>query len=174
MSEKTNKGLIQVYTGNGKGKITAALGLAIRAAGHGMRAGFIQFLKSEPCGEHFFVSRYHPFDIVQIGTGDNFTKSREELTEETQRTLTYAEEQMLSGRYDLLILDEIFVAIHKGLISTGQVLDLLEKKPNPVELILTGRYAPPEIVQRADLVTEMHIIKHPFNQGIRARPGIEY
>ncbi len=174
MSEETNKGLIQVYTGDGKGKTTAALGLAIRAAGHGMRVGFIQFLKSEPCGEHSFVSRYHPFEIVQIGTGDSFTKSWEELNEEAQRTLAYAEEQMLSGRYDLLILDEIFVAIRKSLISTGQVLDLLEKKPGSVELILTGRYAPLEIVHRADLVTEMHMIKHPFNQGVAARRGIEY
>ena len=174
MPKETNKGLIQVYTGNGKGKTTAALGLAMRAAGHGMRVGFIQFLKSEPCGEHLFVSRYHPFNIVQIATGDNFTKSREELNEEAQRTLAYAEEQMLSGRYDLLVLDEILVAIHKGLISTEQVLDLLEKRPGSVELILTGRYTPPEIVQRADLVTEMRMIKHPFNQGIHARPGIEY
>lgn len=174
MSEETSKGLIQVYTGDGKGKTTAALGLAIRAAGHGMRVGFIQFLKSEPCGEHLFMARYHPFDIVQMGTGDSFTKSWEELNEEAQRTLAYAEEQMLSGRYDLLILDEIFVTIHKSLITTKQVLDLLEKKPGSVELILTGRYAPPEIVQRADLVTEMHMIKHPFNQGVAARRGIEY
>ena len=174
MSEKTNKGLIQVYTGDGKGKTTAALGLAIRAAGHGMRVGFIQFLKSEACGEHLFMSRCHAFDIVQISAGDSFTKSQEQLSEEAQRTLVYAEEQMLTGRYDLLILDEILVAIHKGLISTAQVLDLLEKKSGSVELVLTGRYAPPEIVHRADLVTEMHMIKHPFNQGICARPGIEY
>jgi cob(I)alamin adenosyltransferase len=174
MSEKTNNGLIQVYTGDGKGKTTAALGLAIRAAGHGMRVGFIQFLKSEPCGEHLFMSQYHAFDMVQISTGDSFTKSRGQMSEEVQRTLAYAEEQMLSGRYDLLILDEIFVAIHKGLITTKQVLDLLEKKPGSLELILTGRYAPSEIVQRTDLVTEMRMIKHPFNQGIAARCGIEY
>jgi cob(I)alamin adenosyltransferase len=174
MAEKTNKGLIQVYTGDGKGKTTAALGLAVRAAGHGMRVGFTQFLKSEPCGEHLFISRYHAFDIVQIGAGDSFTKPQEQLNEEAQQILAYAEEQMLSGRYDLLILDEIFIAIHKGLITIQQVLDLLEKKPVSLELILTGRYAPPEIVQRADLVTEMHMIKHPFNQGICARPGIEY
>jgi len=174
MAEKANKGLVQVYTGDGKGKTTAALGLAIRAAGHGMRVGFIQFLKSEPCGEHLFVSQCHAFDIVQISAGDSFTKPREQLSAEAQQTLAYAEEQMLSGRYDLLVLDEIFVAIHKGLIATQQVLDLLGKKPSSVELILTGRYAPPEIVQRADLVTEMRLIKHPFDQGIPARCGIEY
>ena len=174
MAEKTNKCLIQVYTGDGKGKTTAALGLAIRAAGHGMRVGFIQFLKSEPCGEHLFMSRYHAFDIIQIGAGSGFTKSQEQLSEEAQRTLAYAEEQMLNGGYDLLILDEIFVAIHKGLITTQQVLDFLDKRLSSIELVLTGRYAPPEVVGRADLVTEMHMIKHPFNQGIAARCGIEY
>jgi cob(I)alamin adenosyltransferase len=81
MSEKTNEGLIQVYTGDGKGKTTAALGIAIRAAGHGMRVGFIQFLKSEPCGEHLFISRCHAFDIIQISAGDNFTKSWGQLGE---------------------------------------------------------------------------------------------
>ncbi len=174
MSEKTNEGLIQVYTGDGKGKTTAALGLGIRAAGHGMRVGFIQFLKGEPSGEHLFMSRCHAFDIVQISAGDIFTKSQEQLSEEAQQTLAYAEEQMLSGRYDLLILDEIFVAIHKGLITTKQALDLLEKKPDSLELVLTGRYAPAKVVERADLVTEMHMIKHPFNQGIATRCGIEY
>ena len=148
--------------------------MAMRASGQGMKVGFIQFLKGDYCGEHMFVSRYHPFDIVQISIGNNFTKSREQLSEEAQRTLAYAEEQMLSGQYDLLILDEIFVAIHKGLITTQQVLDLLDKRPSSVELVLTGRYAPPEVVERADLVTEMHMIKHPFNQGIAARCGIEY
>lgn len=174
MSKRTDNGLIQVYTGDGKGKTTAALGLAIRAAGHGMRVGFLQFLKSEPCGEHLFMSQYHAFDIIQIGAGSGFTKSREQLSEEAQRTLAYAEEQMLNKGYDLLILDEILVAIHKGLITTQQVLDLLDKKPSSIELVLTGRYAPPEVVERADLVTEMHMIKHPFNQGIAARCGIEY
>ncbi len=174
MAEKVNRGLVHVYTGDGKGKTTAALGLAIRAVGHGMRVGFIQFLKSELCGEHFFVSRYHPFEIVQMSAEGSFTKPREQLSEEAQQTLAYAEEQMLSGNYDLLILDEVLVAIHKGQITSGQVLNLLERKPDSIELILTGRHAPPEIVERADLVTEMRMIKHPFNQGVPARRGIEY
>ncbi|MFC2071154.1 cob(I)yrinic acid a,c-diamide adenosyltransferase [Chloroflexota bacterium] len=175
MSEKTTgRGLIQIYTGDGKGKTTAALGLAIRATGHGMRVGFIQFLKSEACGEHLFTSRYPAFEIVQISTESSFTKAREPMSEEVQQTLVYAEEQMLGGGYDLLILDEIFIAIRKGLITTEQVLALLEKKPESVELVLTGRYAPAEVVEQADLVTEMRMIKHPLNQGIGARPGIEY
>jgi cob(I)alamin adenosyltransferase len=174
MSDNTRKGLIQVYTGDGKGKTTAALGLCVRAVGQGMRVGFIQFLKNEPCGEHLFLSRYHAFDILQISTCNHFTSPREQLSEEAQRTLAYAEKQMLGGMYDLLILDEVFIAVDKGLITTEQVLDLLEKKPEPLEMVLTGRYAPPEIVQRADLVTEMRMIKHPFSQGITARRGIEY
>ncbi len=175
MSENTSQGLIQIYTGDGKGKTTAALGLAMRAAGQGLRVGFIQFLKSEPSGEHQFLSQCHIFDIVQLGAGgDSFRKPIEQLHEEARRTLAYAEAQMLSGRYDLLVLDEIFVAVHKSLITTEQVLDLLAKKPVPLELVLTGRNAPPQIIERADLVTEMRLRKHPFQRGIPARRGIEY
>ncbi|MFC1870464.1 cob(I)yrinic acid a,c-diamide adenosyltransferase [Chloroflexota bacterium] len=174
MAEKPARGLIQVYTGDGKGKTTAALGLAMRAAGHGMKIAFIQFLKGERCGEHLFVSRHHPFDIVQISVGSSFTKPEEQLGTEARQTLAYAEKEMLSGNYDLIILDEILVAVNLGLITTRQVLDLLEKKPDSLELVLTGRGAPPEIVQRADLVTEMRPVKHPFQEGIAARRGIEY
>ncbi|MFH1382166.1 MAG: cob(I)yrinic acid a,c-diamide adenosyltransferase [Chloroflexota bacterium] len=174
MAGRSDRGLIQIYTGEGKGKTTAALGTAIRATGQGLRVGFIQFLKGEPTGEHLFVSLYQPFDIVQISTGDIFIKSQEQLKEEAQRTLAYAEEQMLGGKYDLLVLDEIFIATHKGFITIRQVLDLLEKKPARLELVLTGRDAPPEIIERADLVTEMRLVKHPFRRGIAARRGIEY
>lgn len=169
------KGLIQVYTGDGKGKTTAALGLAMRASGHGMKVAFIQFVKGDSsCGEHLFVSRYRPFEIIQLNPGDSFTKSKDKLRSEVEQTLAYAEEAMLHGGYDVIVLDEIFMAIDKGLITTQQVLDLLDKKPDRVELVLTGRRAPREIVQRADLVTEMLMIKHPFIEGVSARRGIEY
>jgi cob(I)alamin adenosyltransferase len=174
MVEKNSKGLVHVYTGDGKGKTTAALGLAMRATGQDMKVAFIQFLKGQPCGEHFFVSKYHPFDIVQISIGDSFSKAIEQLSREAQQTLDYAKQEILSGKYDLVILDEIFVAINQGLITTKQLLDLLDEKPSSVELVLTGRKAPPEIIQRADLVTEMLMIKHPFSDGISARRGIEY
>jgi len=169
------RGLIQVYTGEGKGKTTAALGLAMRAVGQGMKVIFIQFVKGDPnCGEHFFASKYHPFDIVQLAVGDSFDKTKEQLSADAQRTLVYAEEAIVHGGYDMVILDEIFIAVKQGSITTKQVLDLIDKKPESLELVLTGRYVPREVVQRADLVTEMLMIKHPFTEGIRARPGIEY
>ena len=174
MVEKNSKGLVHVYTGDGKGKTTAALGLAMRAVGQGMKVAFIQFLKGLPCGELFFVQQYKPFEIVQISVGDSFKKSKEQLSQEAQQTLAYAEREIASGKYDLVILDEIFIAIDQGSITVKQVLDLLDAKPVSVELVLTGRKAPPEIVQRADLVTEMLMIKHPFTEGTGARRGIEY
>ena len=174
MGEKISRGLIQIYTGNGKGKTTAAIGLAIRAAGRGMKVGFIQFLKGIPTGEHIFISQHNAFEIAQIGSGDIFNKSEEQKTEEAKKSLAYAEEQMLHGGYDLLILDEIFIAIAEELLTTQKVLELLDKKPDSVELVLTGRYAPDEIIERVDLVTEMRMIKHPYEKGIPARRGIEF
>ena len=174
MTEKTSDGLVHIYTGDGKGKTTAALGLAMRAAGQGMKVAFIQFLKGLPCDELFFAQQHSPLKIVQIRVGDSFKKSKEQASQEAQQTLDYAEQEILSGKYDLVVLDEIFIAINQGLITVKQVLDLLDSKPASVELVLTGRKAPPEIVQRADLVTEMLMIKHPFTEGTDARRGIEY
>ncbi len=174
MVENNGTGLVHVYSGDGKGKTTAALGLAIRAAGQGMKVAFIQFVKGEQCGEHIFAKRYNPFEIIQISSGDSFKKSKQQLSQEVQQTLNYAHEQILSGKYDLVVLDEIFVAVNQGLITINQVLELLDSKPSSVELVLTGRNAPPEITQRADLVTEMLMIKHPFTGGTGARRGIEF
>jgi len=174
MVEKNGKGLVHVYTGDGKGKTTAALGLAMRAVGQGMKVAFIQFVKGEPCGEHLFVKQYRPFEIVQISIGDSFRKSKEQLGQEAQQTLAYATQEILSKKYDLVVLDEIFAAISQGLITVKQVQELLDSKPASVELVLTGRNAPSEIAQRADLVTEMLMIKHPFTDGTTARRGIEY
>jgi len=172
--EGASKGLIQVYTGDGKGKTTAALGLALRAVGQGMKVIVIQFVKGDrTCGEHLFVAKYHPFDIVQLSTKSRFDQTSEELHLTAERTLAFAEEAMLGDSYDMVILDEIFVAVSKGLITTEQVKDLMNKKPEGVELILTGRGASEEIIQQADLVTEMTAVKHPLTKGITVRRGIE-
>jgi len=174
MAEQDFNGLVQVYTGDGKGKTTAALGQALRASAQGLRVIFIQFLKTQPGGEHFFADKYKPFEIIQFGKGDLFKKSEEELLRETRQAYDFAVSALSGGKYDVVVLDEIFIAHWRGLVSLPQILDLLEMKPANVELILTGRKAPQEIVRRADLVTEMLMIKHPFSEGIHQRKGIEY
>ena len=174
MVEKDFQGIIQIYTGDGKGKTTAALGLATRAAGHGMKVIFIQFLKGEEGGEHFFSRDFRPFQIVQFGKGDIFRKSDTELAEESKQAYQYAEKALVDGKYDMVILDEIFIAHWRGLLSLQQIIDLMEKKPAGVESVMTGRKAPAEIIKRADLVTEMLMIKHPFTEGVDQRKGIEY
>ena len=174
MADKEFKGLVQVYTGDGKGKTTAALGQALRAAGQGMKVIFIQFLKGEEGGEHFLAKKFRPFEIVQIGTGNIFKKSDDELMAEARQAFELAEKALISGDYDMVVLDEIFIAHWRGFISRNDILDLIEKKPRHVELIMTGRKAPAEVIKRADLVTEMLMIKHPFSSGIHQRKGIEY
>ena len=174
MADKSGRGIIQICTGDGKGKTTAALGEAMRAAGHGMKVVVIQFLKGTTAGEHLFVSQFHPFEIVQLAVGSSFDKSDEQLEKEARETLACAEEKILNGQYDLIILDEVFIAINKGFITTAQLVNFLDKKPDSLNLVLTGRNAPPEIIDRADLVTEMRNIKHPFEQGTGAIRGIDY
>ncbi len=172
---KQTRGLTQVYTGDGKGKTTAALGQTIRAVGHGMEVIIIQFIKGDSlCGEHLFAAKYHHFEIVQLNTRNSFNMSLEELRLPTGQTLALAKKTIVDGIYDMVVLDEIMVALNKGLISTGQVLDLIAKKPEEMVLILTGRGAPKEIIEKADLVTEMVEIKYPFTKGGIARQGIEY
>ncbi len=173
--EEKLEGLVQVYTGAAKGKTTAALGLALRAAGQGMKVVIIQFIKGGPeCGEHLFAQKHHTFDIVQLNEGDSFTQTLAELRPITEKTLAIAEATLQKGDYDVVILDEIFIARSKGLITTPQILALMAKKPAKTELVLTGRDAPKEVIDRADLVTEMVAVKHPFDRGVRARRGIEY
>jgi cob(I)alamin adenosyltransferase len=174
MVEKERQGLIQIYTGEGKGKTTAALGLALRAAGRGFKVCFIQFCKGQTSGEHLFIKKYPAFEIIVHGRSNTFTSPDDVLKAEAQETYSVALDKMTAGDYDLIVLDEINIAIYRGFISLAEALVLLDKKPARTELVLTGRYAHAELIKRADLVTEMKPIKHPYFQNIKARIGIEY
>ncbi|MBI4331337.1 MAG: cob(I)yrinic acid a,c-diamide adenosyltransferase [Chloroflexi bacterium] len=169
------RGLVQVYTGDGKGKTTAALGQALRAAGRGHKVVMVQFVKGDSnTGEHFFVKKCPFLEILQPNQGNCFVQPREELKAAVDQALSLARERLSSGRYDMVILDEIFIAADMGLVTEADVLQLIDSKPEKTELVLTGRHAQPEVVRRADLVTEMLMIKHPYTEGTSARPGIEY
>ncbi len=169
------KGYVQVYTGDGKGKTTASLGLCVRAVGAGKRVLLVQFLKkgefSEIKGLRYFGDR---IKIMQFGSG-RFVKGKPEKSdiELASKGLLSAERLMESGTYDIVILDEVNVAVNMGLIDVAEVIKVIKKKPDNVELILTGRYAPKEIVEAADLVTECRMVKHYFQKGVKAREGIE-
>lgn len=171
------RGLVQVYTGDGKGKTTAALGLALRAAGHGLRVCIVQFMKGWPDYGELAALRHQPnISLVQFGR-PNFVDRRNPHTEDVrlaQQALQYSLDVLREGHYDVLILDEINVALDFGLISLDQVLSLLDGRPLQVELVLTGRGAHPQVIERADLVTDMREVKHPYAKGVAARKGIEY
>ena len=169
------KGYIQVYTGNGKGKTTASLGLALRAAGAGMKVFIGQFIKTEECSEHKALERFSDLiSIKRFGLGLCIGKKPTEAdVAAALEGLSAAEEVVLSKLYDVVVLDEINVAVHLGLIGVDDVLRLMREKPPETELILTGRYADERVIAEADLVTEMKEVKHYFEKGIKARRGIE-
>ena len=176
-TKKKFKGYIQIYTGNGKGKTTAALGLALRAAGHGLRTYIGQFLKGLRYGELESIKKLSPLvTIEQYGRRGfiHVTKNPdEEDVRRAKRGLKKCIEAMLSGKYRIIILDEINVAIYFNLLSEKEVHELLDQKPEETEVILTGRYAPPSLIKRANLVTEMKEKKHYYKKGIASREGIE-
>lgn len=174
---KLERGLIQVYTGNGKGKTSAAFGLALRAVGRGMRVFMIQFIKGGfDYGELYVVDKLLNLTLKAFGRGKFVTEkpAGKEDVELAGQALALAEETIKGGRYDVVILDEVNVALSLKLISLEKVLRLIKEKPKHVELVLTGRDAPEEIIEAADLVTEMREIKHPYKKGLPARKGIEY
>ena len=171
------KGLLIVFTGNGKGKTTASLGMALRAAGHGMRTLILQFIKGAwTCGEHRALERLEEVTIVPLGTG--FTWKKEDLEQDRElarKGWDRAAEEIREGRYDLIILDEINYVLSYGLLPVEEVLETAGKRPDHLHLVLTGRNAPEELIVRADLVTDMRQIKHPYHdQGIKAQKGVEF
>lgn len=168
------KGYIQVYTGNGKGKTTAALGLSLRAVCAGKKVFFGQFIKGMDYSE-LNAYKYLPgFKMEQFGL-DHFIndETREEDVVNAEKGLRRANEILKSGMYDIVVLDEINIALYYNLISVDDVKELLNNKPENVEMILTGRYAKDDIINMADLVTEMKEVKHYFEKGVMARKGIE-
>jgi len=170
-------GLTQVYTGEGKGKTSAAFGLALRAIGRGLKVYMVQFIKGGfDYGELYVVGRLPNLEMAVFGCGQFILKSSptEEDLEQAREALDHAKSIVVCGEYDVVVLDEINVALNQKLIDVEEVVDLIKNKPRHVELVLTGRSAPPEIIELADLVTEMREIKHPYSQGIEARKGIEY
>lgn len=175
--DKKFKGYIQVYTGNGKGKTTAALGLAVRAAGHGLKTYFCQFLKGQDYGELSATQKLSPLITIEQFGRKGFihvtNNPDKEDIERAQKGLQKCYKMMESRKYRIIVLDEVNVAVHFNLFAEKEIHDFLDEKPEDIEVILTGRYAPESFIERADLVTEMKEIKHYYKKGIQARKGIE-
>ncbi|HEX9677695.1 MAG TPA: cob(I)yrinic acid a,c-diamide adenosyltransferase [Nitrososphaera sp.] len=176
----SDRGLVIVYTGKGKGKTTAALGIVLRAVGHGYRVGMIQFIKGEwYYGELTSSKRLEPeFEMIAAGKGFvgiiDDDHPLEDHQQAAKQALAVAREKLVSGAYDVLILDEINYAVKLNLLSDQDVLDLITSRPQKTTLVLTGNYAPESVLQAADLVTEMREIKHPYQSGIKAKKGIDF
>ncbi|HFE65420.1 MAG TPA: cob(I)yrinic acid a,c-diamide adenosyltransferase [Caldithrix sp.] len=173
------KGLLIVYTGDGKGKTTAALGMVVRAVGYDWRVLMVQFIKGDwSYGELEGYKRLQPnFELYRMGRGFvrimGDKKPIEDHIRAARETLDFVKAH-LKDDFDIIILDEVNIAIKEGLVSAKEVLEVANARPSYLHIVLTGRNAPPEIIEAADLVTEMTEIKHPFQQGILAQPGVDY
>ena len=175
--QQLKPGLVQVYTGDGKGKTSAAFGLAIRALGRGLKVYIIQFIKGGfDYGELHTTEQLSNLELKAFGSGKFITEKppKEEDVRLAREAFEFTKKIVAKGEYDIVVLDEVNVALNLKLITVEEVLKMLENKPKHVELILTGRNAPTEIIKMADLVTEMKEIKHPFQKGMPPRKGIEY
>ncbi len=173
------KGLIQIYTGTGKGKSTAAIGQAVRAAGHGFKVGFLSFFKDPEAfgyGEYksleklgiktFLFARKHPHFYKELSPDD--------VCRECSEGLEFVKELIRDPSWDMLVLDEINIALRDGFLKEEDVLSLLNAKPDKLELVLTGRGVTKKIIEKADLVSEVREVKHPYSRGMKSRKGIEY
>ncbi len=175
-----DRGLVIVFTGDGKGKTTSALGVALRACGHNMKVAMLQFIKgSWHYGELESVKKLSPdFELIPLGKGFvgiiDDKLPREEHIKAAREALAIAMKKITSGDYRIVILDEINVAVKLNLIDIEDLLDLIKAKPERLHLIITGRGADPKLIEAADLVTEMREIKHPYQKGIEAQRGIDY
>ena len=173
----TEKGLLIVHTGAGKGKSTAAFGLALRALGRGWRVGVVQFIKGAwETGERKALESFG--DLVTWRTmGEGFTWETQDKARDiaaAERAWAVAREMMGDKRFRLIVLDELNIALRYGYLPLDEVLPVLQGRPRDLHLVVTGRNAPPELIEAADLVTEMTLVKHPFRAGVKAQPGIEF
>lgn len=170
------KGYIQIYTGNGKGKTTAALGLALRAAGAGMKIYFAQFIKGKPYSElSILKNRIPEITIKQYGLGCFIVdKPTEDDINAAIKGLNEIASIILSEKYDMIVLDEVTIALYYKLFSADRLIKVLQSKSDKTEIVITGRYAPDELIKIANLVTEMKEIKHYYKDGVEARKGIEF
>jgi cob(I)alamin adenosyltransferase len=181
VEEGEKKGLIHIYTGQGKGKTTSSIGLCVRAAGQGFKVLLVQFFKLEedPSGEKEIIRKSIPnIELIRSKvrhpcfTGEETDKA--ELKRGVVETFELVKSRLSEGTYNLLVLDEVIGAINGGWIDLKEFIEFLDKKPEGLEVVLTGRDAPVELVKKADYVTEMLKIKHPYERGIKARRGIEF
>ncbi len=170
------KGFVHIYTGNGKGKTTAAIGLGIRATGEGLKVYMIQFMKGRRYSEIDALENIKDFTVIQFGRDEFVSKENPEQIDIdlARKGFEHAKEIIKNGEHDLIILDEINVAVDFKLIPLKDVLKLMDEKPEKVELVLTGRYVHPDMVKQADLVSEILEIKHPYQNGIQSRKGIDW
>jgi cob(I)alamin adenosyltransferase len=176
----SNDGLVIVYTGNGKGKTTASLGVALRAIGHGLRVCMVQFIKGEwHYGELNSIKKLEPdFELIVAGKGFigiiDDDHDFEEHVKAARTALDIVEQKISLDTFDIIILDEINYAVHLGVLQLADVMKIIENRPKHLSLILTGNHACEEIISLADLVTEMKEIKHPYKKGIKAKRGIDF
>jgi len=179
--ENTKESLVIINTGTGKGKTTAALGMALRAAGHGQKVLILQFIKGAwKTGESKIMGRLRPeIEMIQLGKGfikieDGKLKITQKDRDDAERSFQFARGKIINGSYDMVILDEVNNLLAYGLIETEEIIRLIKERPKTSSIVLTGRGAPEELIDIADTVSEVREIKHAYSRGIKAKKGIEY